>query len=512
MATQHVVKAGETLNAISKQYGYSNYKEAGVTSVPSGNFDLIRVGDVITLGGAPKTSSTPTASPAASGGSSPNVSDLINGDQDNDIQTARDADGPGTRNSVKSVNDFYESLTKTINSALGDAPDVPSFTDRFKELRADYGVSDLEEQMNILKQEQRDLDAIKRQRTAGAREKRVSEGVIAGRVSTIERQENERIDANLREQQYLSDQLNTKYNVINTIMGLEQTDYTNAVNSYDKKYSQVVDTLNLARGLRSDQLSEEERVETSARANLQIMYNALSSGAADFDSLDPSAIATITKLEVQSGLPIGFYQALKARAGNAEIVSTNSRENAGVAYTDIIMRNADGSLYVETLSRGGVDVKGGGSGPGNVDAFEFSNSQVGKLVETGMSRSEVTALQKDIDEYGIDVAIEGFDDQTRTRVREILSGKSAEDAPAEITDSKVTSAASIIWKQIEKDAKAEDTLFKWEGNIRKEKLESLTNQLRSGGGGSILKKVLGTDEVSDEDRERLITALEGLAG
>lgn len=508
MATSHVVKAGETLNSIAKQYGYSNYKAAGITSVPSGNFDLIRVGDVINIGAA--ASATPSA-PSGGASQTSDPSSLINADQDSDIEAARNADGPATRNSVKSVNDFYSSLTKTINEALGDAPDTPSFTERFQELRADYGVSDLESQMNSLKQEERDLQAVKRERTAATREQRVSEGVIAGRVSTIERQENERLDANLREQAYISDQLNTKYNVINTIMGLEQTDYTNAVNAYDRQYSQVVDTLNLARGLRSDELSEQERAETSARANLQIMYNALSSGAADFDTLDPSALATITKLEVQSGLPVGFYQALKARAGNAEIVSTSSREAGGQAYTDIIMRNPDGSMYIETLSRGASN-SGSGSGSGSDDIVDFSSSDERRLLGVGFSKSQIDYIAKGVSENGLTAVLEaeeGFSEDQKQALREIYGGGEQQKS---FDDTKINSAASIIWRAIEKKAKEEDTAFKWEGTIRREKLDTLISQIRGGGGSSTLKQVFGTDDVKDEDRERLITQLESLAG
>lgn len=50
MAYKHKVLTGETLNQISQKYGFANYKLAGVSSVPSGNFDLIRPGEEITLG------------------------------------------------------------------------------------------------------------------------------------------------------------------------------------------------------------------------------------------------------------------------------------------------------------------------------------------------------------------------------------------------------------------------------------------------------------------------------
>lgn len=49
MAFKHLVSSGETLNSISQKYGFTNYKTAGISSVPSGNFDLIRPGEEITL-------------------------------------------------------------------------------------------------------------------------------------------------------------------------------------------------------------------------------------------------------------------------------------------------------------------------------------------------------------------------------------------------------------------------------------------------------------------------------
>lgn len=49
MAFQYTVKKGDTLNSIANQYGFRNYKDAGISSVKSGNFDLIAPDEVITL-------------------------------------------------------------------------------------------------------------------------------------------------------------------------------------------------------------------------------------------------------------------------------------------------------------------------------------------------------------------------------------------------------------------------------------------------------------------------------
>ena len=50
MPFTYTVQQGDTLNSIANKYGFKNYKEAGVSSVPSNNFDLIRAGEQITLG------------------------------------------------------------------------------------------------------------------------------------------------------------------------------------------------------------------------------------------------------------------------------------------------------------------------------------------------------------------------------------------------------------------------------------------------------------------------------
>lgn len=51
MAFVYTVKDTDTagLNSIVSRFGYANYKDAGISSVPSGNFDVIRAGDQITL-------------------------------------------------------------------------------------------------------------------------------------------------------------------------------------------------------------------------------------------------------------------------------------------------------------------------------------------------------------------------------------------------------------------------------------------------------------------------------
>lgn len=324
--------------------------------------------NVSLLGYLKTPTSSPTGTEAPPEGSAGNAGitadSLINGPMDDEIAQFEAEDGPKNRGSVDTVNSFYENLSSTLSETLGDRPEATSTTERYKALRKEAGLSALEQSLSELRKEARDIAAIRRQRVAGERGKRVATGVMGGRISEIDRQENERLDVVNREIAYINDQVTTGYNVINTIMNFEQTDYQNASQAYEQKFNQAMQTIELARGIRNDEKSEKEREQDMAAANLQIMYNALSTGAADFDALDAGTLAQITKLEIQSGLPTGFYKALKARAGQAEIVSTNSRESGGVAYTDVIMRKPDGTLYIETLSRGGTKSGGGSGGSG----------------------------------------------------------------------------------------------------------------------------------------------------
>ena len=53
---KYIVKKGDTLNDIANAHGFKNYKDAGINSVPSGNFDLIHEGDVIEFNGSSSNS------------------------------------------------------------------------------------------------------------------------------------------------------------------------------------------------------------------------------------------------------------------------------------------------------------------------------------------------------------------------------------------------------------------------------------------------------------------------
>jgi hypothetical protein len=244
-----------------------------------------------------------------------------------------------------------ESIINQLEPQGMEKPDVLNRVEEFEKMRNEMGVADLETTLNGLKAQLEEQYALKRQRTQSAEGKPVAMGVIAGRVSEIERQETERIDAIGRQINVISDQLNTSYNVISTYMQFMSLDYQDAVQRYNDEFN---------RNLQIYKLVDEEmdQQQATARANLQIYQNALLSGNINYSSLSGDQKAFISKLEVQAGLPIGFTASLKP---DEKVLYSGTRESGGVKYLDIITQGANGQPITKSISLGATGSGGSGS-------------------------------------------------------------------------------------------------------------------------------------------------------
>jgi hypothetical protein len=126
-------------------------------------------------------------------------------------------------------------------------------------------------------------------------------------------------------------------------MKFAQTDFENAKSVYDSKFKQTMDILTMAHGIQQDQISLALKQQDTARANAQIMMNAIKDGGMDYNSLPDETKAQMNKLELQSGLPIGFFGAIK-KDPKADIVSTTSNNG----QIQVLLRNPDGSMNLQT--------------------------------------------------------------------------------------------------------------------------------------------------------------------
>jgi hypothetical protein len=208
-------------------------------------------------------------------------------------------------------------------------PEPFSRVEQFETMREEYGVADLEATLTDLKASVRDEYAIQRQRTAAAEGAAVPLGVIAGRVTEIERQQAERIDAYNREIAYITDQLNSAYNVIDKYINYMGLDYQDAVTAYNEEFN---------RNLKIYELTTEElsRQQATARANLQLYVNAITSGNLTWDGLSSDEKLQISRMEISSGLPMGFISSLHMNAKDRLLFSNSDTGQA-------VLLNPDGT-------------------------------------------------------------------------------------------------------------------------------------------------------------------------
>lgn len=301
------------------------------------------------------------------------AANAINANQGIDYDNKAMQDGPKTR-----LEETSALLNEYTNMFAGgkEKPETPSMEKTFADLQKTYDTASLESAMADLNRDEKAVQARKRARKEYEASKPVAMGVISGKQSEIEKQENEELDRIGREKSYLNEQLTSKYNMINTIMTLKQTDYTNAMNSYDKEFNQNVQMINFIRGIQNDQETRESKQKTDALANLQIMSNAITSGTLDYADLPAEQKVQITKNELLAGLPIGFTEALKSKLPKSDIISTTTRTDAsGAKYADIVTRDTEtGKISVMSQYLGKEKI--GGSGGGGLSQQEKDERQL----------------------------------------------------------------------------------------------------------------------------------------
>jgi len=231
-------------------------------------------------------------------------------------------------------------------------PETLDRTKMFEDLRTKHGVSDLEQQLTDLKAQEDELYASFRTQKYTEEGKPVALNVMAGRIGEEERQYLERVDYLGRQVARITDELNTKYNIISTYINLEGLDYQDAVTRYQTEFNNNLKLYDIITGKEAAARSAYESDRAAASANLQIYYNAITKGNIDYSSLGADQKVMVSKLEAQAGLPIGFMSNLK-KDPDADIVFTTSNEGV----TQVGLRNADGTISVESY---GTRISGAG--------------------------------------------------------------------------------------------------------------------------------------------------------
>lgn len=300
----------------------------------------------------------------------------INKDQQTNFATASSVNEPPVKSSVESI---YGKVSDLLKDNLSPKPAPVSMMETYTKLKADYGLTDLESNLNSLKAQARDIEAQKQARINSEKGKPVAMNVISGRVSEVEQQENERLLAINNSIQAATDTLKTKYDAVDTIMKYTATDYDNAVQNYDKQFNQNIAVMNMVRGIVETEKSDEERRVDNARANAQIMINTMNSNGTTYDKLTPDQQANLMKLGVQSGLGANFFTDVMQKSAGKEILTTitnDDKTKTTIMYKDgttkVISTGLPAGSGVQPKSTGGSKVYTSGS-------LSYSQGTLGKM-------------------------------------------------------------------------------------------------------------------------------------
>lgn len=254
-----------------------------------------------------------------------NINTTANDDQDKLLAslTASLGSNVDVSNSSKLLTSMIESLEDVEKQ--NPAENTPSLAEQLAKKRTELGVDPLEKNLNDIDAQIAKLDADNTalQQTDENRVESLSQINRRKSADQINYEKNKN-DLTLQRNS-IANELNTKYSVINTFMQYTQQDYQNAAANYDTKYKQAIDMINLTKGVIDEQKSDLEKSQDTAKANLQLMSEALA--GKDYTKLDPATKANITKLESQAGLPAGFMQYV-IQASDKPVVSMGSE------YTD----------------------------------------------------------------------------------------------------------------------------------------------------------------------------------
>ena len=232
------------------------------------------------------------------------ANDIINSQQDVDISAKGAGEDIATRTTTE---DIMDQIRDTIAPDV-DEPDVPDFEKSLRELRTEYGIDPLETNLNDLNAQLSEAKAVLAARRRAEGEKTVATNVIAGRIGEAERQEMERIRALESSIQNVTNQLNTKMGVVNSMMSTKELDYKTATQAYDAKMEENISLFNAARGIEEDLKDEEQRAIDSARSSAQIMVEGYSSAGMMYDDLSPQEQLSLSQLSLQSGFGADFYE------------------------------------------------------------------------------------------------------------------------------------------------------------------------------------------------------------
>lgn len=274
-------------------------------------------------------------------------------------------------------------------SQFPEPPKAPDLVDDFEALRSERGIPALEQQLNTISAEMRDVEAQKRLALQELEGGKISTRVISREQAEQSRLFNEELDALNRRKQTLVDELGTKNAAVAQIMNLTQQSFVNANAQYANDFNRKLSMIELVQKQKTLVNAEKDR----ALANWQVLADTFERSGLTWDRLSFDQQVLVESLAAKAGFP-GLSQYIGAlEIGTERLTTTLVKDTAGNNFYQTLVRNPDGSLEVITTPTGIRSKVTGGDDTEEDMVKDFRNDLSSTATAAALSSGDLTREQ-----------------------------------------------------------------------------------------------------------------------
>lgn len=217
-----------------------------------------------------------------------------------------------------------------------DKPEGMDYVSEWDAMRKERGVEALEGELATTKSDIRELEDQTREELRDEEGKLMPMSLISAHQQEIIKDRQEQIDAIIRKQRSITDQLNIANSAIDTKLNLLQMNYGEAKDSYNRDLNLNLKILDVMKSDESDELK-------AAEANWNVMatsiQSALQSGnIASYYDIPEEFKVKLKDLELRQGLPNGFTETMLANIRPEKSLKTTitskNKDKISYVYTD----------------------------------------------------------------------------------------------------------------------------------------------------------------------------------
>ena len=264
-----------------------------------------------------------------------------------------------------------------------EKPGLPTYEDDFEALRSEHGIEALETQLNTVNKTIADKEAALRAGMYDVEGKLKPMELIGTEQRELARQAQEEMDTLTRRKNSLIDEYNTKANLVNSIMGFKQMDYTAAVNDYNLTFNSAVKMLDILEGRETKEDQKAAQVKTDATANFNILTGLIQESGTSWADVSADTKLELKKLALKMDLPYDIIETyMENNQGTTfePVTNTTSYEDDGRQFITFWSKDKSGKMKQEKYYTGGT--KTGAAGGMNdaerqADINSFLSDKIG---------------------------------------------------------------------------------------------------------------------------------------